>query len=152
VPDPKNMTYDRTEINVSQEIIDLYREMLENIDEFNSISGFGIKNKATVYFIELKLEIFAKSPLFIKILRMQAGQEHTQSIGEEIPESNNLRSTSARLNGTFAFRGAIKSSKTKKSFEAERHKPNMIQNLRSTIARPSSPRGNLLMNSMLESG
>ena len=49
---------------MSQEIFDLFSELKLSIDEFNGLKARGIKNKAVVLYIQLKLEIFTQSSLF----------------------------------------------------------------------------------------
>ena len=60
--------FDSTEIAVSQEIFDLYKELKSNVDEFVLLrpknSKKLIKNREVVLYIKLKLEILYQSQYF----------------------------------------------------------------------------------------
>ena len=70
--------FDSTEIAVSQEIFDLYKELKSNVDEFVLLrpknSKKLIKNREVVLYIKLKLEILYQSQYFQRIAKIQASK------------------------------------------------------------------------------
>ena len=58
-------SFDATEIAVSVEIIDLYHDLKDNVNEFLNLKS--PKNKGLVLYIKLKMEILYLSPLFRRL-------------------------------------------------------------------------------------